>query len=281
MSQLAFAIRFHRVRLGLTREALAKHIHRSASFIAALERRQPAGDEIKSPSLDTLNRLIDVLATVEGKPNEKITRIAAQLAFAAVGLESSVFDDLGSQSVPDELENQASVLQQSQIWVLSDILAEGEDHAWAERVVQNIADRGVQYTYFVPFGRQTNWATAIQNIKYALGKNNVEADEHVTAYRLSDVAFTCRARITNPYSANPTGVYSVLVPSGNSVAAARSYEFPPMPPEVVLGTVRTIKNLISLEDGHRRQSDQSSSVAADPALGSIEHIYPPRPSGGQ
>lgn len=171
---------------------------------------------------------------------------------------------------------QSQAPEESEIWVLSDVLAEGERRDFAETTAQNIVERRMRYSYFIPFsvGEGFNWQRAIRWIEDHMQSLDPKADlrRNVAVYQLSDCAFSARLRITNPRSNMPSARYSL---------GAREWTqamFMPAPTDLVVSTVaRLIELLARVEEAQHLSAPDAQSIHGEalghPNLGFIRRLF--------
>lgn len=266
MARFAHFLEKYRRRGGFSQAELAKRISKSPQYISALERQKGA----KSPSVQALKELVNALA------RDKKTRV---IDFrAAVDLTLSAMDlDIAFEipiNIIEELESQAEVPEESEIWILSDILAEAESKDFAKITAQNIVERRVRYTYFVPFAAEDlNWQRAI---KWLLDYVDLELlKESTSIYQISNCAFTSRLRITNPRTNESSARYSL------GARGKTHLRFYPAPTELVVKTVHTVMELLlrveEQEQGQTREHEPpNDSIVGHQKLGFMRRVFPPR-----
>ena len=266
----AKVLKQYRERAGLTRAELAGRIGKSPQFVGALEHIESP----KTPSLETLKKLICVLAEpsqrdMEGRQvsNALLRRVAADLALAALDLGTVMKAEPDAVTLDEEVEEQATVKEGARIWILSDRLAEALFDEIAEKTARTINQHKAHYVYFVPFrGWKSHWQVAIESLRTHLDTSILH--DHVTVYELSDCAFGCRLRITNPHSENRTARYSLGAGDQSDLL------YYPAPMELIVKTVETLSEICLLEKHKHHQS--ADGTVTDPQLGSIRRVFPER-----
>lgn len=270
MSSFAHVLKKYRRLRDFSQAELAKLISKSPQYISALERQKGA----KSPSVQALKELVNVLARDETTGVIDF-QAARDLAFSGVGLDITL-------PIPVNIEEelgQAEAHEESEIWVFTDILAEAESRDFAKITAANIVNKRMRYTYFVPFsGEGFNWQRAI---KWLLDHARLlDADlelpkESISIYQISDCTFTSRLRITNPRSNEPSARYSL------GARGKTHLMFSPAPTDLVLKTVHTIIELLSLveeqEQGQTPEGEPpNDSIVGHQKLGFIRRVFPNR-----
>ncbi len=180
-------------------------------------------------------------------------------------------DVVGSLPMPDnteeELKSQAEAPRGgSEIWIITDVLGEAEDRTYARKTVDNILNRRLKYRYFLPFDSQ-EWIQAkewLEDEARSAGADPDVLEGYISVFDLSDCAFSCRLRITNPRSTHPVARY------GFGPRATAQAMFPAAPMDLVIRTVTTLTRLLRKLEDRERQPNQDDQSKPGPAVGSHE-----------
>lgn len=274
MSSFAHFLRFYRQERGETQAHVAKIVSTSPQNISALERQ----DGAKTPSMKVLKRIVRHLAWDSEKALWNI-QAARDLAFSGLDLDLPL---LVSANIDQELASQAESPEGSEIWIVSDVLAEAESREFARHTVKNILKRKLRYTYFVPFSsaERFHWEKALkwlQDEAKRHEKGRERLDERVAVFQVSDCAFSARLRITNPRR-EPTATY------GLGKRERAHMMFTPVPTDLVVKTVQRLTDLLGLVEGQEQDKPQdrqtTESLIFGPIfggkeLGHIRRVYLP------
>lgn len=249
--------------LKLTREAFAKRAGLSLDYLTDIEIRG------KMPSIEKLFDIIRVAScrnesqarkadATKDKPHwrEVDNAVFMELILATQGLYAHDVRWSPHADFQREMEE-----QHGEVWVLSNILGEAIDLDVAKKTAENISDKGMSYRFFVPYSARSHWQTAIEQIEDALGEDKDLLAERVRVYRVAELAFNCRLRISEPGSESPQGRYSVGGTTGDKA------EFVPAPHAMIEKTTVLFGELCNKADAGRPSSD--------PTIGAVERVYPP------
>lgn len=265
-------IESRRRQLQLTREELAGLVGLSADYLADLETRGT-----KRPRLEKLANIARIVAcysrdqakkadVARGKPTwDEVNReVALEVMLLAMRVEvPDLFKNLGMIDFVKEIAEQHQEPEESEIWIISDILAEAIDPGTASKTADNIRDKRIRYRFFVPnSSADVHWRTAVDHIREALGTDGSRVHEHVSVYKLSDCAFACRLRIAGigaPDSVQPSGRYTIL---GSGARDARLVNAPP----ALVANITTLLWTLC----HRADAGPYE----DPAVGAISKVFP-------
>lgn len=223
--------------------------------------------------MEVLKRLVKALAWEEttGLVNYQA---AAELTLSGIDMDMPFEIPV---NIEDEMESQSEAPEGSEIWVLTDFLAEGKHRRFAEVTAKNIVERRMVYSYFIPFssGEGFNWRRAIQRIENHVGglDPSFDPNKSVAVYQLSDCAFSARLRITNPRSDVPTARYSL------GTSKSTHLMFTPAPTELVLNTVAWLTELLSRVEEEEHTSAPklepiNGKALGHPKLGFIRRVFP-------
>lgn len=276
MSVFGDMLRERREKLQLTRDEFASRASVSANYLISIEAR---GNRIPHRK-----KLLDIIRVAScWTPAQARTANAkkglppwTEINGAVVATMLTAVDDSAHvnlerdlrlhrhPTLKDELAEQHEEPEGSEVWILSDILAEAQDAEAAKRTADNIATKRMTYRFFVPFSSpQVHWQTAIDQLEAAVGRARKGLlQERVRIYRLSDCAFGCRVRISRPDSEAPVGRYSIGGTSGDAI------EFVPAPPALMAKIATNLGTLCKRAD--------AGWTSSDPVVGVIERVYPPR-----
>ena len=216
----------HREKQQLTLATLAEKIDRKPQYIWALESSLPE----KTPSAKTLRLLIDALALPDGDASDggagvgqggrqdagerrdrRDWRMTIEMALAAIGLKAQFPLPL---TLGRDLDDQKEA---SEVWVISNSLAEAEFKDVGRKTAENILERKTRYIYFVPFNIEPPlFRSTLKRIKAELGEIGGQEEksledliaEHVQVVGVSTIALTCRMRIIHRQSGDPDAIYS-------------------------------------------------------------------------
>jgi len=269
MIAFAVVLEYYREQAGLSRAELATLIAKTPQFVAALESR----NKPKQPSLETLHDLIPALATraVKGPIPPKASpevwswKVAVDLALSAIGLDVPAGVPV---TLAEELADQAGLSEGTKIWILTDLLAEAESQEFARQTADNTL-KGIEYSYFVPFSMdESHWRRAVDSIRRLRKSSTGKLDDALTMYQISNCAFPCRLRISNPLHNERKGTY------GLGWASARAhFLFYPAPRDLLHDTVRVLGELIGqLSTGPTRPD----GICGNERLGFIRQLFPAR-----
>jgi transcriptional regulator with XRE-family HTH domain len=255
--------------LKLTRVEFASRADLSVDYLADIEIRN------KTPSVDKLFDIIRVAScrdpsqvrtadAVKKRPawNELDNAVFMDMILAAKGIYAQ--DLLWSAHADFKREMEE---QHGEVWILSDVLAEAIDPDVAKRTAENLRTKGMSYRFFVPYSARSHWETAIEQIEDALGPDKGLLAQRVRVYRVAEVGFNCRMRISQPGSESPRGRYSV---GGTTEDKA---EFVQAPHALVEKTTILLGELCNKADAGRPSNDAT--------IGAVERIYPPLGPGAR
>lgn len=275
MSTFGETLKKRRQALRLNREEFATRTGISVNYLISIEAR---GNRI--PHRKKLFDIIRVAAckspihaqtasAADGIPSWKEVdgTVVAELLTSLDDLEQITLDkDLRLHRHPsfeDELQEQDEEQRGSEVWIISDLLAEAMNDKAANTTANNMLQKNMTYRFFVPFSSsELHWKTAVDQIAAALPESQKDVlTENVRVYRLSDCAFTCRVRISLSRSEAPRGRYSIGGTAGDAIDLVSA------PPDVIARITSTIGTLCKRAD--------TGWTATDPVAGVIERVYPP------
>jgi transcriptional regulator with XRE-family HTH domain len=287
MSAFAAILRKHRERLGLSRKQLAIQTDLSPNYIGMLEDADNAAE--KTPSIETLRLLIKHLAQSKSKFNR---RIAMEIAWAAVGagMQLPPLEEVAPPTLREEIDSQRELPKGTEIWIVSDVIAEGQHVRYANATAYNIVSKSFKYTYFVPFRLQGNWMVAHEYLRDAVKAADGCLEESVRVFAISDCAFACRLVITNPASRTPHGRYSLVVDpdvpheqleDADDLGVVEPFVYRPAPSELVKSMTTTLSQLVKLADLAIARGDAGVVIDSSRELGSIQRLFPRLPTPTQ
>jgi transcriptional regulator with XRE-family HTH domain len=282
MSAFGEILKERRKALKLSREGFAKRAGVSPNYIISIEAR---GNRI--PHRKTL---FDIIRIAACRDEDRATNANAErrrpswgevdgevvvrmLAAVDDSAQIDVKKDLRLRRHPkfdEELQEQHAEPTGSEVWIISDVLAEANDPEAARRTAQNISEKKMMYRFFVPFSSSDlHWKNAIDHLSAALGDSRRGfLEERVRVYRLSDCAFNCRVRISQPGTDTSQGRYNIGGVSGDEI------ELVPAPHSLMTWTAKNLGTLCERAD--------AGWPSSDPHVGLIERVYPsPVAAGGQ
>lgn len=265
MSKFAQLLKRYRADLGLSAELLAKEIGKSQQYISGLENG-------KKPSNTALPDLIRVLAKTRMPDNVEFydQEKARKLLVAALELDDlmpEVSDEPASRSLTQEILDQLNLERESEVWIVSDLLAEAVDEQALENTAKAIRERNISYSYFLPFNSGSDWKLVRRQLELQL-EGDTDLTDYVRFYHISNCGSLVRMRISNPNSNRPTASYTLDAPEESK----GRFRFFPAPRTSVENAVKTLRFLTELEtlDG----SNHPNSPVMDPENGSILKLYP-------
>jgi transcriptional regulator with XRE-family HTH domain len=276
MSTFGETLKKRRQALHLTREEFATRAGISVNYLISIEAR---GN--RTPHRKKLFDIIRVAAckspqqaknasAAHGIPlwKEVDGTVVAELLTALDDLEHIELDkDLRLHRHPsfeDELQEQYEEQEASEVWIISDLLAEASNDEAATKTAHNMLRKKMTYRFFVPFSSpELHWKTAVDQLAAALPESHKDdvLSERVRVYRLSECAFSCRLRISLPGSEAPRGRYSTGGTSGDAI------DLVPAPHDVIARITANLGMLCKRAD--------AGWLATDPVVGVIERVYPP------
>jgi transcriptional regulator with XRE-family HTH domain len=249
MDTFADVLRRYRERRRISQATLASEIDVKPQYISALENVKGG----KAPSLKVLHRLVNSLGA-QGLSTD--WRLAAELSLAAIGVAVPFEMPI---TMEQEIAEQRAVPTNSEIWILSDLFAEAILEEFAQATAENIR-RGVKYSYFVPFELQDLPArAAVDSIRQAGRLADDDLHRSIQLFGISNCAFTCRLRITNPGKRSPSARYSV----GSS--ARGDVLFYDAPLEMVTKTASVLHTLI-----YAQKTSQGDKPVGSPEIGYVK-----------
>lgn len=268
MSQsFARLLKYYRKRSNLSQAELARRIDRSPHFVTMLENET----DPRAPSLDTLGRLVKVFATSQSPEQGEMMvdrERALDLMLSALELRAKP-EGLWHKNLEEEFRVQEEAPTGSEVWIVTDLLAEAIGQQYAQRTARVIATRRLSYKFFVPFGLgSANWHLAIHWMVQTASADLIR--ERVKIYRLPDCAFSCRLRILNPLGSSRSAVVN-LGPWGPS--STRDYMFVEAPKDEVSQMVRTLQYICVLEEA-RLESREQEKEHGDSTLGIGQRVFP-------
>lgn len=275
MSTFGETLKKRRQALHLTREEFATRTGISVNYLISIEAR---GNRVPHRK-----KLFDIIRVAACKsPQHAKTASAAneipswkEVDGTVVAELLTALDDLGQitldkdlrlhrhPSFEDELQEQHEEQEGSEVWIISDLLAEASDDEAATKTAHNMLLKKMTYRFFVPFSSpELQWKTAVDQLAAALPKSHKDVlTEKVRVYRLSECAFSCRLRISLPGSEAPRGRYSIGGTSGDAI------DLVPAPHDVIARFTANLGTLCKRAD--------AGWLATDPVVGVIERVYPP------
>ncbi|NNC65708.1 MAG: helix-turn-helix transcriptional regulator [Gammaproteobacteria bacterium] len=263
MSAFGELLKQRRKDLNLTRKVFAQRAGLSEDYLTDIEIRS------KTPSVEMLFDIIRIAscknaAQVETADVEKEKpdwrEVNNEVFMAMILATKGIYaNDLLLSAHADfqrEIEE-----QHGEVWILSNILAEAIDPEVAKRTAENIRKKDMSYRFFVPYSARSHWETAVEQIEDALGSDRKLMAERVRVYRVADLAFNCRLRISQPGSETAQARYSVGGTTGTNA------EFVPAPLALIERTTTLLGELCNKADAGR--------PSVDPTVGCVERVYPP------
>jgi len=265
LSRFSRFLEFYRRERNLTQAELARKIGKTPQYISALERQKGA----HVPSTKVLRSLANVLVLDE-ETGYTDFQAASDLAFSALDMMPLSMPTNFSQ----ELEREKKAPEGSSIWVITDFLLEAQERRFARSVLSNIIERGMKYSYFIPFGGSVGprlqWERAyrwMENEAKGLEDGLTKLNQQISAFELPDCAFISRLRIINPYGPYPEGHYDFGGVSKNN------YVFLPISTDLLFNTISTFSELLITLEDEGEQSD-GKKIVGHKETGFIRRLFP-------